>query len=122
MASGTRLVGIVERFGCARVARVAQVGLGRVVDRALNDAGAQNVGAVLRVGVRLGTAKLMIDVKRTHVVAERSERVVQAGGVSTSRHERRDPCARLEQTERVRVRCDLALQLAGLHHGKISER
>ena len=97
-----------EAFG-GGVAEVAHRRLGR---RRLDadDAGAHHGRAVLGVGVGGRAAHAVVDVDGGDVVAERPERVPEAGRVGTARDEARDAAARLDQLVGADERLDACCQ------------
>ena len=86
----------------------------------MDDLGAENRGAVPRVGVGSGSPHTVVDVDGRDVVAERAERVPETGGVGATRDEARDAPARLGELVSADERLDARGQV-GHHTSSVTE-
>src|SRR5581483_8178293 len=77
----------------------------------LHDLGAELGAAPLGIGIRLGTAQPVVDVQCRHAIAERAERVPQAGRVGAAGDEAQDLAAGLDQLVAADVRLDALEEL-----------
>src|SRR5579863_5890195 len=99
-----------------REALVAQLRLGGAPPVELDHLGAEYVHTEARVLVRLRAAQLVVHVHRTDAVAERAERVPEAGRVRAAGDETAHLSPRLDQVVSADERFD------SLEHQKMSER
>ena len=108
------MTGRAEAVGRIRVADVPELRLG-ARRRRCDDVGTERFRAKSRVGVGFGPAEPVLHVKRRHVVAERAQRVPQAGRVGAAGDEAENVTAGRDQLVPADVHLDARAQRAHVH-------
>ncbi len=107
------MAGRAQPPGLDRVAQVAQLGLGAA--GRLDDSRPEPLGAERGVGLGLRPAELVVHVQRVDAVAERPERMPEAGRVGAAGDETEDVASRRDEVVRTHVLLDAPAESGRVH-------